>query len=403
MKTNILTRLARVSTIAVAAAVSFTTTQAWSQQDGDIVIGFASANSGWLESYDKGALQAAMIAIDDINAKGGVLGRKIKAITADTKTDRARAAQVSQELLNQGAEILFVSCDYDFGSPGAIAAEAAGKVSWFFCAGDIKAGVQGVGPHSFSGSMLAVSEGATIADWAVEKKNIRRPYMLLDTTIQYDKSLCSGFEYQAKAAGAEIAGQDTFKNGDTSLASQITRIKSMNPQPDAVMLCSYLPGQASAMRQLRAAGIDLPLLSGVALDGDYWISSTPGLTDFYGLAKGSIRGDDPREPVNELVKKYTEKYGAPPVNQNVFDGYVGIELLAKAIEKAGSTDAAAMTAALESFHDEPTLLGERTFTSKIHNQTRPPFLITEVKDGKSAVIDQWRLKEELPDSVTIGQ
>ena len=56
-----------------------------------------------------------------------------------------------------GADLVVVSCDYDFGAPAALAAEAAGKVSFFLCAESIKAGIQGVGPHSFSASVLANS------------------------------------------------------------------------------------------------------------------------------------------------------------------------------------------------------------------------------------------------------
>ena len=71
-------------------------------------------------------------AVDDqTNAKGGLLGRKLKWIEGDTKTDRTEAAKVGQNLIDEGAELLFVSCDYDFGAPAALKAEAAGVISVF--------------------------------------------------------------------------------------------------------------------------------------------------------------------------------------------------------------------------------------------------------------------------------
>ena len=92
-----------------------------------------------------------MIRIDEINKAGGLLGKQIKVVTADTKTDRAEGAKAGLEVLDKGAELVIVSCDYDFGAPAALAAEAAGKVSFFLCAESIKAGIPGVGPHSLLG------------------------------------------------------------------------------------------------------------------------------------------------------------------------------------------------------------------------------------------------------------
>jgi branched-chain amino acid transport system substrate-binding protein len=363
----------------------------------DVNVGFAVAKSGWMEAYDKGATQAALLAIDEINAKGGLLGSKLVPVTEDTRTDLAYAAKAAQSLLEQDAKVMIVSCDYDMGSPAALAAESAGVISIFLCAADIKAGVQGIGPNSFSASSVANAEGVTMAEWSYEKRNARRGYALVDTTIQYDRSLCAGFQWRfPQLAGAKLLGTDTFKNGDTSIASQITRIKSLPEKPDVIMLCSYIPGAASVAKQLRAAGIDVPILNGTAMDGDYWLSSVPGLKDFIGLAKGSVRGDDPRPDVNAFVKAYTEKYGAAPVNQSVFDGYVAIQLWAKAVEKAQTFDSAAVVKVMNGFKNEPSLLGPRSFSADLHIQNQIPFLVTSVADGKSKVIDQHTMGNPIP-------
>ena len=69
----------------------------------DIVVGFATAESGFMQAYDKPAQDAAMIRIDEINKAGGLLGRQIKVVTADTKTDRAEGAKAGLEVLDKGA------------------------------------------------------------------------------------------------------------------------------------------------------------------------------------------------------------------------------------------------------------------------------------------------------------
>ncbi|HEX9213038.1 MAG TPA: ABC transporter substrate-binding protein, partial [Bradyrhizobium sp.] len=242
----------------------------------EIVIGFATAASGFMQAYDKPAQDAAMIRIDEINKAGGLLGKKIKAVFADTKTDQAEGAKAGLAVLDQGADLVIVSCDYDFGAPAALQAQAAGKVSFFLCAESIKAGIPGVGPYSFSGSVLAAVQGATMAEWAYNKKNARSFYRLLDSWTVYNKGICDGFDWMMpKLKDATLAGSDTFKNDDASIASQITRIKSLPKEPDAIMVCTMMPGAVSAIKQIRAAGIKSMILNGSSMDGSYWLNAIP--------------------------------------------------------------------------------------------------------------------------------
>ena len=183
-------RTAVVLTTFLTGAVA--SSVALAQAGKDLVIGFANAKSGWVEAYDTPARRAAMIRIDEINAAGGLMGRHLKVVETDTKSDRAQSAKAGLEALDQGAELLVVSCDYDFGSPAALQAQKKGKLSFFLCAEDIKAGIQGVGKNSFSSSVLAAVQGATMAEWAVAKRNVKLAYVLLDTTIEYDKGICTG-------------------------------------------------------------------------------------------------------------------------------------------------------------------------------------------------------------------
>jgi branched-chain amino acid transport system substrate-binding protein len=375
-------------------ALSATLAQA---DDDKIVVGFATAASGFMQAYDKPAQDAAMIRIEEINKAGGLLGKQIEVVTADTKTDRAEGAKAGLEVIDKGADLVIVSCDYDFGAPAGLAAEGAGKVSFFLCAESIKAGIQGVGPNSFSASVLAAVQGATMAEWAYKKRNARNFYRLLDTWTEYNKGICDGFDWMLpRLEGAKLVGEDTFKNEDASIAAQITRIKSLPQEPDAIMLCTMMPGAVSAIKQIRAAGIKAPILNGSGVDGSYWLSAVPDLSDFIVPVQGSIYGDDPNPAVNEFNKKYKEATGGDPSSQYVYPGYVLIDVWAKAVERAKSTDAAAVVAELEKMKDEPTLFGPRTFTNEIHHQNRGRYLIVETKNGKPGVIDEWTISEAIP-------
>lgn len=363
----------------------------------DIVVGFANAKSGWLEAYDTPARRAALVAIDELNAKGGLLGRKLRVVEADTKTDRAQSAKAGLEVLDAGADLVVVSCDYDFGAPAALEAQKRGKVSFFLCAEDVKAGIQGVGKFAFSSSVLAAVQGATMAEWSYNKRNVRSAFVLLDSSIEYDKGICTGFDWMfAQLAGSSVVGRDSFKNGDASIAAQISRIKALPKEPDAIMLCSYIPGAASAVRQIRAAGIKSLILNGAAVDGSYWLDSVPGLSNFVVPVQGSIYGDDPNPKVEVFNKAFAAKWGARPSSTYVYPGYTLIEVWAKAVERAKSVEAAKVVAELERFRDEPTLFGSRTFTPEIHHQNRARLLIAEVKQGKPGVVDQWTISKAVP-------
>ena len=367
----------------------------------DITVGFAIAKSGWMEAYDTPAATAAKIRIEEINANGGLLGKQISWVEADTKTDRAQSAKAGLQVLDAGADMMIVSCDYDFGAPAALAAEAEGKNSFFLCAEDVKAGIQGVGPNSFSGSVLAAVQGATMAEWSTDRRDAKTGYVLLDTTIEYNKGICKGFEWMFPKADGEIVGRDTFKNNDASIASQISRIKALPQEPDVIMLCSYIPGAAAAVRQIRAAGINSLILNGSAVDGSYWLDATPDLSGFVLPVQGSIYGDDPRGEVEAFNAAYEAATGARPASQYAYPGYILVDLWAKAVERAGTLDGAAVTSALEAMQDEPTAFGPRSFSDELHHQNSAEMQIIEITNAKPAAVDSWTISEAVPMEVLL--
>jgi branched-chain amino acid transport system substrate-binding protein len=367
----------------------------------DIVIGFAVAQSGPVAAYDDNGTKTAQIFIDDINAKGGVLGKKLRAVFADTKSDRAEGAKAGQEVINQGADLVVGTCDYDFGAPALLQAQKAGKISVFLCSEDAKAGIAGVGPYAFTAGVAAQLEGASLAEWGYDKQGYRNAYVLLDDSVEYTKSVCAGFDWLFPKKGGKIVDRDTFKNGDASIASQVTRLRTAIAagKVDAIVFCSYLPGGSSAIRQIRAAGIDLPILASSTFDGTYWLDAVPDLTNFYVPVQASVYGDDPRPEVTALIERYRQKFKDGPVTEFAFPIYSFLQLWAQAVEKAGTVDAAKVVAVLNSFHDEPSILGPRSFSPQLHIQDRSPFLIVSISNHTGKVIDSWRVSEPIPNEV----
>jgi branched-chain amino acid transport system substrate-binding protein len=147
-------------------------------------------------------------------------------------------------------------------------------------------------------------------------------------------------------------------------------------------MCSFPPAGSSAMRQIRAAGLNQPMLGSEDWDGDYWIDAIPGLNGLYFDTYASIFGTDPRPEMQAFMKKFIAKYGKPPITSHAVTGYSVIEAWTKAVEAANSLDTDKVRAQLETFKDMPLLAGPTTYTADSHINYQRDMIVMEVKDGK---------------------
>ncbi len=104
------------------------------------------------------------IAIDEINAKGGLLGHPLKIVYADTKSDIAYGATAAQQVIDDGAKMVVVTCDYDYGSAAASVADGANLIAFSTCAGDPKFGPSGIGPNAFTMATGAPGQAVAMAE-----------------------------------------------------------------------------------------------------------------------------------------------------------------------------------------------------------------------------------------------
>ncbi|MGZ4317385.1 MAG: ABC transporter substrate-binding protein [Gaiellaceae bacterium] len=391
--------LVSIAVVATAAAVAATMTVAAGARPAakkPIVIGIATAQTGFIAAFDKPSVAGAMIAISDINKTGGVLGRQLKVVTADTKSDINLGAQAGLSVISKGADVMLVTLDFNYGGPAARVAQSHGIVAMSIGASSPKFGVAGIGPLAYTIGSNGDVEAYAEAEWAYQKKHWKTAYLLLDDTTDANRTQCSSFATRWKELGGSIVGQDTFKNTDPSIAPQITRIKGLSAAPDVIELCSYPPGGAVATQQIRQQGINTPIIGNDAFDGDYWYKQTiPTLSNFYYNESSSIFGNDPDPKVNAFWKKYTAATHAPPqVSFGAF-GYTAVQALALAIKRAGTTKGTAVAAQLNKFKNAPLLL-TTTFTPKLHIDTHRAGRIMEIQNGKHTVAALAKVQEQPP-------
>lgn len=352
-----------------------------------IVIGMPIGLTGFMrDAADGPVLAGSEFAVEDINKKGGVLGRPLKIITADHKSDINLVRATALDVLSKHPDFLQTSCDYNFGGPQAQAANQQGILA-IGCAGATAFGKQGIGPLTFNTWHGNPTEAAALAEFA-NKKGFKSAYLMVDQTLDYTKEVCNLFDKRFTELGGTVVGQDKYQNDDQSFNAQVTRLREQADNVDVIVICGIVPGGPSLIKAIRAAGIDTPIIgSGGGFDGDFWTKQVPDMGTFYTNSVGSISGDSPVAEQNDLVKRNIAKYGKPPLLGHIFIGYSGIQLLAKAIEKAGSTDSEKVKAAMESFKDVPTVAGPTTYTPECHIPVGRELQITTREDGKMKYLE----------------
>jgi branched-chain amino acid transport system substrate-binding protein len=361
-----------------------------------IVIGHAAGLSGFMRQFDYPALVGEQAAIEDINKKGGVLGRRLKLISADSKSDKVQAGTAAAKLLDQGAQFIIAPCDFDFGAAAAIEAQKKDIVGMSPCAGTVQFGVQAIGPYAYTMGNSGAGYGIAMAEWAHDQ-GYRSVYILQDDTLEYHKQGCRAFAARWEMLdGTSIALYDHFQGADASVASQVTRLKKLSPQPDFIMQCSVIPPALTSLRQFLSSGTNLPILaSGQTFDGEFWQKSVPGVSNLFYPTFGLLDGKDPRREVNDLVARLEPKL-KELISPQVIAGYSVIQAYALAAERAGSLDGPAIKAELDKFKDEDLLIGPTTFTPDLHISLQREVGIMEFQDGERSLLEMWTPHEIPP-------
>ena len=338
--------LAAFTAIGLAAlGAGHASAQSFDCAGGAITIGMAKAQTGGFAFFDNVDARGALIAIEQINEKGGIGGCPIKVIRGDTQSDPAKARQVAEELIAQGAQLLIVPADFDIGVGASQAAQAAGILS-FSCAASSTAWTQAVGPHHFTAAITIEDSGKAQAVFA-NQKGWKRMYVVVNAAFNFFTALEKTF--RDNFAG-EIVATDTVANDATDYSANVSKIRRLGDKVDAVYLNDYFPHVGTFIRQLRAAGVNLPILGNSTFSSKALpkVVGAKALSNVYYIAQGFYEGRNLDPAVADLVKRYEKKYGTFPENLNVLPGYQGMLLLADALRKAGSVDAAKISAALSS-------------------------------------------------------
>jgi branched-chain amino acid transport system substrate-binding protein len=276
-----------------------------------------------------------------------VLGKQLVLINLDCKSDPVTTGNVAVQLIDQGADAIIAPSDFDFGGPASRAAQEAGLVGISPAASSPFYGSEALGDKQFTMSMWNTTMGAAAAQYAREQ-GWDTAYVVTDDFIQYTKDLGLYFVQAFQDQGGEVVYEEKYTQGAADFSAQLARMKAQTEQPDFYYISSYMPDLGLIIRTMREAGITQPILGGDSYDD-------PGLFQALGeqygndivFATHTWVSPDTSPQMAEFLTAYEEKFGGPPEAMWAATGWDVVNILAGAMEKAGSTDGAAMARAME--------------------------------------------------------
>lgn len=360
-----------------------------------IIIGSALCQTGIQAPLDEPALRGAQLAVDVLNEKGGILGREVKLIAMDGKSDPVTVGNVAKQLVEQGANAIIAPSDFDFGGPASREAQTAGIVGISPSASSPLYGSAALGDKQFTLSMWNTTMGAVTAEYAY-KQGLKSVYVITDDFIDYTKSLSRYFIFRFKELGGNVVFEDTYTQGQGDISAQLARIKALKTMPDFIYISSYMPDLALMIRTIRESGIEVPIYGGDSYDD-------PALFEALGAQYGNkilfdthgylSEEGSPKYP--EFNEAYKKKFGKEIDALWVEPGYDVVMVLAEAMEKAGSTDGAKVAKAMETTTFS-TLTGELKWSDAAsgHEPNKAAAMVS-LTAGKPSFLG-WFIPEKLP-------
>jgi branched-chain amino acid transport system substrate-binding protein len=346
-----------------------------------VKIGAVYNLSGSQASLGRPSLNGSLLAVAQLNARGGLLGRRVELIAVDGESDPALIADGTRRLVHvPGLSAITGLSDTTMVLAAAPIAEKARVV--FLTSGATSPRVPIEFPnYYFMACFGDNTQAAAGAEYAVSALGARTVYLLSDETTDYTVLLAKYFAERYLQLGGQIVGDDTYSAGTTDFSAQIARLEGLSTPPDVIYVASGPDEIGSLVKQLREAGVDEPIVGGDGYD-------TPLLLEIAGAAANAVYFTThtlfDRAQATPLQKRfidaYQAKFGNPPESSFAGLGYDAVNLLAAAIELAGSAKQKAVADALEATRDFQGVTGTLSFAPGVHIPEKQ-VTIVRVQDG----------------------
>lgn len=333
--------------------------------------------SGPVPTFGEMTRDGALLAIEEWNAKGGVLGMTLVPVVEDSQCTPDPAVNAANKVVNQDKVHYIIGEVCSKASiPISEIANAAKVIQISPTSTNPSVTVDGNGitkPYIFRACFIDPFQGLVGAKFAIEKIGAKTAFVMVDQANDYVKGLAEFFEKAFTEAGGTIVGTESYTGSDTDFSAILAKIA--DAKPDVVYLPDYYNIVNLAMQQAKEKGITTPFLG-----GDGWDSADLNLAAAAGgYFTNHYSPDDPRPEVQDFRKAFEAKYNGKTPDALAALAYDATNLMLSAIKAAGADDTDKVKAALEAI-TFTGVSGTITFDAS-HNPVKSATILKVTAEG----------------------
>ncbi len=356
---------------------------------GDTVkVGLLFELTGNVASYGKAEATGAKMALEEINAAGGVNGKKIQLVEYDTKSETAETTTLAAKLMTQDKVVAIIGPATSGGMKAQIALSEKNKVpivSGSATADDLTVVGGKLNEYVFRTCFVDSYQGTVMAKYAAQKLNAKTAVILKDTSSDYAKGLGDAFDKQFTAGGGKVLATEAYTAKQTDFNAVLTKLKGQTF--DVMYVPGYYEELGLIIKQARALGIKAPITGGDGYESPKLAElAGAALTDVYYTNHYSTTDTDPK--VTTFIQAFKAKNNdATPESFHAM-GYDTMKFVADAVKNAKTPDSIGVKNAMAATKGFSGVTGTFDVDAATHNPIKQATIIG-FKDGKIALTEKF--------------
>jgi len=318
-----------------------------------IKIGEVGSMTGSNATFGISTHEGIVLAVKQINAAGGLLGRKVEILALDDQGKPEEAAIAVQKLISQ-SQVTAILGEVASSNSLAMAPIAQTNKVPMVTPSSTNPKVTEIGDYIFRVCFIDPFQGAVMGKFALETLKVKKVAILRDIKSDYSVGLANYFTETFTKGGGTVITDQSYAAGDSDFKAQLTSIRGKTP--DAIFIPGYYGDVALIARQARELGIKVPLLGGDGWDSDK-LKEIGGKAIDGSYFANHYTQEDPTPRVQNFINEYKADFGGRVPDGLAAMGYDAMIVLADAIKRAGSTDRAKIRDALAATKDFQAVTG----------------------------------------------
>lgn len=353
--------------------------------DRSLKLGVIAELTGDMPAVGASCRNAAQMAVDEVNAAGGlpVGGErlKLKLVVEDNAGKADQSAVAAQKLITQDEVLAIVGPNASrYAIPAAEIAESSGTVLITPWSTNPKttldASTGQPKKYVFRACFIDPFQGGLLARFVIDNLKARRAAVLYDVASDYNKGIAEVFKASYERLGGTVVAFETYTTGDKDFSAQLTKIK--DAKPEVIFLPNYYSEVPLQVQQAKRLGIDVPFIGSDSWGSDELLKL--GGADMNGYFFSTHYSADNAAPAaRKFLQDYERAYGARPDDVAALT-YDAFGLLFGAIQSAGKADREAVRAALSTLSEYRGVTGDMQFRADSRDPIKSA-VILQIQDG----------------------